>query len=178
MKKARRSSSGLLKTNYDCVVSEAGISSCKKYRWWLHRVWDPSLPLVIWVMLNPSTADHRKNDPTIMKVMRYSKRWGYGGILVLNIYAYRTSRPENLPDDENLRVGYRNDSFIRSMFQYAKAEGIAVVCAWGAKHRERGCRVRRMAADLGLPLLGLEVALNGEPKHPRFLSETLCPRRI
>jgi hypothetical protein len=129
-------------------------------------------------MMNPSTADHRKNDPTIMKVIRYSKRWGYGGILVLNIYAYRTSRPENLPKQEELRVGYKNNYWLGVVFRYAKMKKAPVICAWGAKHKERGCQVRRMAADLGLPLLGLETALNGEPKHPRFLSETLSPRQL
>lgn len=128
--------------------------------------------------MNPSTADHEKNDPTIMKVMRYSQRWGYGAILVLNIYAFRTSRPENLPQQEARRIGRSNDWWIRTIFTFAKRKGVPVVCAWGAKHEERGHKVRRMAAGLGLRLQCLEVALNDEPKHPRFLSETLDPRQL
>jgi hypothetical protein len=129
-------------------------------------------------MMNPSTADHRKNDPTIMKVIRYSQLWGYGSILVLNIYAFRSSKPENLPKSMTDRVGYRNDWWIRVIFNYAKRKKIPVICGWGVKHEERGREVRRMAAGLGLRLQCLEVALNGEPKHPRFLSETLRPRRL
>lgn len=175
MPRGRRSSKS---QRYDCLISEAGISSDKQYRWWLYRVWNKTKPLVIWVMMNPSTADHRKNDPTIMKVIRYSQRWGYGGIIVLNLYAYRTSNPDDLPSCPRERKGHRNNWWFRVIFKYAKARSLPVVCAWGAKHKERGDWVRRLAADLGLPLLGLEVALNGEPKHPRFLSEDLNPRQI
>lgn len=126
--------------------------------------------------MNPSTADHQKNDPTIQKIMRYSKRWGYGAALVLNIYAYRTSRPENLPQEESARIGKSNDWWIETMFRYAKRKRVPVICAWGAKFKDRGHSVRKIASDLRLPLQCLEIALNGEPKHPRFLSEGLHPR--
>lgn len=128
--------------------------------------------------MNPSTADHAKNDPTILKVMRYSKRWGYGSVLVLNIYAFRASKPENLPHRMRDRVGPRNNWWIRTIFTYAKRKDVPVICAWGVKHEERGRWVRQVAAGLGLRLQCLEVALNGEPKHPRFLSESLNPRRL
>jgi hypothetical protein len=161
---------------YSCHTSEAGISSDKQYRWWLHRVWDETKPVIIWIMMNPSTADHTKNDPTIMKVMRYSQRWGYGSVIVLNLYAYRASNPEDLPWNEDERIGHRNNWWIEVIFGYARAYSIPIICAWGAKHKERGHWVRRVAAGLGLQLQCLEVALNGEPKHPRFLSETLDPQ--
>lgn len=160
------------------MESAAGIDSSKLYRWWLFRCWAASLPLTIWIMMNPSTADHSKNDPTILKVIRYSTKWGYGSVLVLNIYAFRTSRPENLPQAMKDRVGSRNDWWIKLIFRFAAKRKIPVICAWGVKHEERGRRVRRMATDLGLPLQCLEIALNGEPKHPRFLSESLRPRRL
>lgn len=128
--------------------------------------------------MNPSTADHQKNDPTILKIIRYSTKWGYGAALVLNIYAFRTSKPENLPQKMRDRVGRSNNWWIRTLFAYAKRKGIPVVCAWGVKHEERGHFVRQLADDTGLELLCLEVALNGEPKHPRFLSEDLRPRQL
>ncbi len=158
--------------------SAAGIDSSKLYRWWLFRCWAGSLPLIIWIMMNPSTADHSKNDPTILKIMRYSTRWGYGAVLVLNIYAFRTSKPENLPQSMKDRVGARNDWWIKRMFRFAAKRKTPVVCAWGVKHEERGRSVRRMADDAGLQLMCLEIALNGEPKHPRFLSEALNLRRL
>src|SRR5205814_5553325 len=155
------------------MISEACISSEKVYRWWLFRCWEPTLPLIIWVMMNPSTADHQKNDPTILKVIRYSTRWGYGAVLVLNIYAFRSSRPENLPQVMSAAVGWANDWWIKTIFTYAKRKKVPVVCAWGVKHGDRGRQVRQIAAGLRLRLQCLEIALNGEPKHPRFLSEGL-----
>lgn len=160
------------------MLSEAGISSSGIYRWWLFRCWAAKLPLIIWVMMNPSTADHTKNDPTILKVIRYSKRWGYGAVLVLNIYAFRTSRPENLPRKLSAAVGRSNDWWIKTLFRFAARKNIPVVCAWGVRHKERGCQVRALADEAGLPLMCLELALNAEPKHPRFLSEGLNPRPL
>src|ERR1043166_4270670 len=96
---------------------DASISPCKKYRWWLWRRWSDK-PLVIWIMMNPSTADHTKNDPTIHKIMRYSTKWGYGAALILNIYAFRSSRPENLPQRLEDAVGWSNDWWIRTMFGF------------------------------------------------------------
>lgn len=160
------------------MITEAGISSDGNYRWWLFRCWAASLPLIIWIMMNPSTADHRKNDPTILKVIRYSTKWGYGAVLVLNIYAFRTSRPENLPIKMKHRVGRRNNWWIKTIFAFAAKKKIPVICAWGVKHKERGDLVRRYADEAGLPLMCLELAQNAEPKHPRFLSESLSPRRL
>lgn len=158
--------------------SEAGLCSSGIYRWWLYQCWADEGPLIIWIMMNPSTADHKKNDPTIQKVMRYSKRWGYAAALVLNIYAYRTSKPENLPQQEQDRIGKSNDWWIETMLRFAKRKRVPVVCAWGVKHQNRGDQVRRMAADLKVHLQCLEIALSGEPKHPRFLSEDLRPRQF
>lgn len=155
----------------------AGISTGGVYRWWLWRMWS-TRPLVIWIMMNPSTADHRKNDPTIFKIMRYSSRWGYGAALILNIYAFRSSKPENLPQVLSEAIGRSNDWWIRTLFRFAVRKGVPVICAWGVKHQNRGVQVRRLAADAGLHLSCLEVALNGEPKHPRFLSESLNPRYL
>lgn len=128
--------------------------------------------------MNPSTADHTKNDPTILKVIRYSKKWGYGAVLVLNIYAFRTSRPENLPKKLSKAVGRSNDWWIRTIFTFAARRKVPVVCAWGVKHKERGAQVRVIADEAGLRLMCLELALNAEPKHPRFLSEDLHPRPL
>lgn len=160
------------------MKSEAGLSSDSKYRWWLFRCWKIRLPLIIWIMMNPSTADHKKNDPTILKVIRYSKRWGYGAVLVLNIYAFRSSKPENLPQELSAAVGKSNDWWIKTMFRFAARKSIPVICAWGVKHKERGCQVRVLADEAGLRLMCLELALNAEPKHPRFLSEDLHPRPL
>lgn len=158
--------------------SEAGISSCGVYRWWLFRKWDSHLPPIIWIMMNPSTADHKKDDPTIRKVIRLSSKWEYGSVIVLNVYAFRSPHPDKLPRDMDEAVGHRNDWWIKTVFEYAAKNKIKVVAAWGVKHGKRGRVVHSLAHDAGLKLRCLEVGLNGEPKHPRFLSEDLRPRRL
>lgn len=156
---------------------DAAISPCKKYRWWLWRRWS-DLPLVIWIMMNPSTADHTKNDPTIFKIIRYSTKWGYGAALILNVYAYRTSRQENLPQDAAARLGRHNRRWLSFVMRYAKRKDLKIVCAWGAKHAEAGQYVRDLAKTHRLKLHCLEVSQSGEPKHPLYLKEDLTPQPL
>lgn len=155
------------------MLSDAGFSSCWKYRHWLFREWDASKPILIWVMMNPSTADHRKNDATISKVIRYSKAWGYGGVLVLNIYAWRSRDQKKIGG-----VGKSNDWWLKTIFTYAKAKQLKVVCAWGVNHLDRSLQVRKIAQQVGVVLYCLEHAKNGEPKHPLYLKGTLRPVRM
>lgn len=75
---------------------EALISPCDKYRYWLLREWDPSCQMVLWVMLNPSTADGSKDDATIRRCIEFSRRWGYGSLMVVNLFAYRATDPKEL----------------------------------------------------------------------------------
>lgn len=156
---------------------DAGISSDKKYRWWLWRRWS-DLPLVIWIMMNPSTADHTKNDPTIFKIIRYSTRWGYGAALILNVYAFRTSRQNNLPQSMQEALGRSNVWWLTFAMKFAKRKKLKVVCAWGAKHGEAGMLIRTLAAGLGVKLYCLELSQGGEPKHPLYLKESLNPVRM
>ena len=154
--------------------SEAGISSDKLFRWWLYRCWDPSKPIVIFVMMNPSTADHRKNDATISKIIRYAIRWGYGGVLVLNIYAIRSRDQSKIKG----RVGSRNDWWLSTVFSFAKRKRIKIVCAWGIKHKDRGDSVRAIAAVAQVKLWCLRSSKNGEPCHPLYLPGDLHPIRL
>jgi len=122
-------------------------------------------------MMNPSTADHRKNDPTIHKIMRYSKAWGFGGILVLNIYAIRSTDQKQILG----RVGPSNDWWLKTAFEFAARKGVPVVCAWGVKHKDRGDSVRTIAAVAGVQLQCLRSSKNGEPCHPLYLPGNLVP---
>jgi hypothetical protein len=72
----------------------AVISECGTYRYKLWRIWDESLPMVLFIMHNPSTADADLDDPTIRRCINFAKDWGYGGMYVGNVSPYRSTNPE------------------------------------------------------------------------------------
>lgn len=78
------------------VSCGAILSDCGKYRFQLWRIWDASKPLVLWIMHNPSTADASNDDPTIRRIIGFTKAWGYGGLYVGNLFPYRATDPKEL----------------------------------------------------------------------------------
>lgn len=74
--------------------SDAYLSDDRKYRYWLLRVWDDSLPVNCTCGVNPSTADEQVNDPTIRKDIGFSERQGFGGLLKVNLSAFRSTDPK------------------------------------------------------------------------------------
>ena len=100
-----------LKLNTLEGLSGATLSKCRKYRYVLLRVWDKSLPHIMFIGLNPSTANETQNDPTILKCIQYCKRWGYGGFYITNLFAYRSSSPDILKKSKK-PIGLKNDYWI------------------------------------------------------------------
>src|ERR1700684_272716 len=88
---------------------EAVISDCGKYRYLLRRAWDHTKPRVLFVMLNPSTADASIDDPTIRACIRLCKAHGFGSFEVVNLYAWRSTDPQALPPTETASVGPSGD---------------------------------------------------------------------
>ena len=76
--------------------SGAVFSDCRKYRYTLWRIWDGNKPLVMIIGLNPSTADETSNDPTITRCKNFARSWGYGGVLVANLFGCRATSPNEL----------------------------------------------------------------------------------
>lgn len=148
----------------------AQFSECRTWRYALRRTWDAEKSHVMFVGLNPSTADETKNDPTVRRCMGYAKRWGYGGIYMLNIFAFRATNPRALkkcPDP----VGPENYRFLQ---MYHDVAGMTVAC-WGAHgaFKRQGEFVATMLDDLYC----LDVTLEGHPKHPLYLRADLVPKR-
>lgn len=151
--------------------SGAIISPCQRYRYRLWRVWNPDLPPLCFVMLNPSTADASQDDPTIRKCVGFAKRLGFGAIEVANLFAWRATYPEELlrADDP---VGPTNDAAIRNAAETVVARGGQVVCAWGAngqKHPARVQHVRELLLFSGIPAYVLRLSKTGAPWHPLML---------
>jgi len=124
-------------------------------------------------MLNPSTADEVKLDPSCTRARRYAEAWGYGGLIVTNVFGFRDTNPLGLkktPDP----VGPGNDAAIVR----AAKESEIVVCAWGnhGAFLERSSRVKDLLDKNHIQLHSLRVNANGEPAHPLYLPGSLRPR--
>lgn len=148
------------------LISGAVISTCGKYRTRLWRIWAPELPRLLWVMLNPSTADAETNDATIRKIMAFAKRWGCGGIEVVNLYSFRTKSPAELADS-GWDCGPDNDRTVRAMLAQIEFK---VIAAWGVnalKSTENWFRYEAMRA--GQPLYHLGLTKDGHPRHPLYV---------
>lgn len=149
------------------MIKTAIISECGLYRYALTRTWDPSLPTMIFVMLNPSTADATEDDNTIRRCIGFAKREGYGTIIVVNLFAYRATDPSELlaVDDP---VGPENDAFVSSIIQRQAGR---VVCGWGTTKiaRTRLDWFRRVIEDTCGRVECLGANKDGSPKHPLYL---------
>lgn len=88
--------------------SGANFSRCRRFRYALWREWDATLPAVMLIGLNPSTADANHNDPTIRRCIGFARDWGFGGVRVLNLFAFRATYPDDLKAAAD-PVGPRND---------------------------------------------------------------------
>ncbi len=140
------------------------------YRYWLARVWDLELPILVWVMLNPSTADAALDDPTIRRCMSFARDTGHGGILVVNLFARRTKSPEVMraADDP---IGPDNDVWLMRAFKRAAETGGKVVAAWGVhgQFQDRDYAVANLADRAGVTLLCLGKTQGGDPRHPLYV---------
>jgi hypothetical protein len=122
-------------------------------------------------MLNPSTADAESDDPTIRRCTGYRDAWGFSELLVLNLYGFRATDPEELKA-RHYPPGPDNGDHWRGQMPLADL----VICAWGANAQEHQVEYfRRVAARLGVPLYCLGVTANGQPRHPLYLKADILP---
>lgn len=164
-----------MRTAADDIARGASVSSCERYRYALWRDWSDLFGggRVCWIMLNPSTADGEVDDPTIRRCMGFSKAWGYGGIIVLNLFAFRSTDPAGLiyTDDP---IGPGNDAAIREALDSTLTD--IVVCAWGANApRERADAVLEIVREMDMEPHALRLTKSGEPAHPLYLPGSLLP---
>lgn len=145
----------------------ATITDCYRYDLW--RRWGAQGADAMFVCLNPSTADDLDDDPTLRRCIGFARSWGFGGVRIGNLFAYRAQDPRQMlraPDP----VGPRNDEYLLAMAQSAAI----VVAAWGnlCGHLGRGARVRQLLPRLHY----LRLTQSGQPGHPLYLPATLMPQ--
>lgn len=158
------------------VESGAVFSECRRWRYQLWRIWDRSLAVCAVVGLNPSKADEKWNDRTVAKCVRYSRKWGYGALYMLNIYGYCSTYPSEL---ERMSakldiVGPENDYWILETLKLVESSGGIMIGAWGNHGRllGRGEAVRQLLPNLYR--LGT-LTKPGFPRHPLYLKGDLKP---
>ncbi|GAA4153903.1 DUF1643 domain-containing protein [Gryllotalpicola daejeonensis] len=145
------------------IVRTAELSADGAYRYRLTREWDAALGRVTFVMLNPSVADALVDDRTIGRCMGFADRWGYGGIDVVNLFAYRATNPRVMKRAAD-PVGLENDRYLVE----ALATAPMMVCAWGGHAAARRVtEFSQLAA--GRELLCLGTNQDGSPKHPLYV---------
>lgn len=153
----------------------AVFSKCRRYRYELGRLTggDMKAGACLFVMLNPSTADAFQLDPTVRRCLGYATRWGYGSLLVANLFAWRSTDPRalELADDP---IGPENDEAIVRLARSAAR----VVCAWGTwgEFEDRGDYVLARLRREGVALHALGFTKDGHPKHPLYLRRDAVPQ--
>ncbi len=143
-------------------LNGAEFSDDRKYRYVLWRIWDEDKPKVLIIGLNPSKADESVDDPTIRRVKRLAASWGFGGIYMVNLFAWVTPYPEEL-EACNDPVG-ENDHKLKEY--YSKCQ--EVVFAWGATETNgRAEKISGMFPNAKC----IAKNLDGSPKHPLYVKK-------
>ena len=173
----RRTSGSLCRTARVPLISiwesqpmkqSAEISSCRLYRYELRRVWDESKPLVLFIGLNPSTADADKDDNTSRVCVNYAMRWGFGGLLLGNLFAYRSTDQSALYSAEDA-VGPDNDAWLHRL----QSQAGLVICAWSDTGALQG-RDQAVLSFLKAPHCLVKLK-SGRPGHPLYKRADLQP---
>lgn len=153
-------------------IKSAVVSPCGTYRYELRREWDATLPVLCYIMLNPSTADAHVDDATIKKCVRIARLRGYGAIRVVNLYAFRTVSPAVLRQAYVVNgleyiVGPDNAAHVTGVINDCHT----VVAAWGVYLPESGWPwlVEKLLASCKAKCLGTNK--NGSPRHPLYLRD-------
>lgn len=132
-----------------------------RFRYLLWRTWAPGLPRACFVMLNPSTADAIEDDPTIRRCTGFASAHGFGGLDVVNLFAYRARHPDLLPRTFEAR-GEGNETHIRRSIERCAV----TIAAWGVHGSEHWQAVSALEG-IGLQCLG--VTKDDDPRHPLYV---------
>lgn len=152
------------------AVNVCRFSPCRRYRYRLDHDFDPLFKgtgkRIVWIGLNPSTADENNLDPTLRRIAEFSRREGFSGFTMLNLFAWRATEPKDMlavcdpigPDNNAVLIG-------------TCSEAAQVVFAWGGDggHMHRDCAVIIAIYALNVPVSCLGLTEKSCPKHPLYL---------
>lgn len=147
----------------------ANFSQDRNYRYALWRIWDKSLPLVMFIGLNPSTANEDKNDATIRRVISFARAWGYGGVYMMNCFAYVSTDPKLLKSNP-MSEEWNND-----MLTITASKCKEVIFAWGnfsiVKETGRDEELIGMFPNAKVLIINKD----GSPRHPLYVPLKTIP---
>jgi hypothetical protein len=147
-------------------ISGALFSDDHKYRYSLWRIWDRAKNPLLFIGLNPSTANEIKDDPTIIRLVDFAKRWGYGGLYAGNLFGIVSAVPTILLLPSSTEIpGGTNNTVIKEMLTLSER----VLVGWGEWGQHLGERPAEVLKILGEPVYCLKVNKSGEPCHPLYL---------
>lgn len=154
------------------VFSPPGPDGRAEHRYALWRIFDASLPLLVAVLLNPSTADQIEDDPTVLRMTVRASALGYGGVVIVNLFSWRDVSPAAMKKVD-APIGPACDDVLDLTLERA---GL-IVCGWGShgNHRGRSDEVGRRLIERGLDLTCLRITAGGQPEHPLYLPYALEP---
>lgn len=161
----------------DGIRRSATLSPNGRYRYNLNRMWEGSGYRAVFVMLNPSTADDRIDDPTIRRCMGFARAWDYSWITVLNLYAWRATDPKELwKADRPVGEGKINDAFLRTAALECAITGEPLIAAWGVNAKpDRVADAQEIVRTAGMEFTCLGVTKDGHPRHPLYLPRAATP---
>ncbi len=145
------------------MLSAAAFSPCRTFRYSLSRVWNTHLSTVVFVGLNPSTADEVEDDPTVRRCIGFARKWNFGKMVLVNLFAYRSTNPAGLlvTDDP---IGPANDKHILKAARNADR----IVIAWGTRGRFLNRDQHVLSILTATYCFG--TTKDGHPKHPLYLA--------
>lgn len=153
----------------------AEFSPCKRYRYSLHRIWDKNLPLVMFIGLNPSTANETDNDATIRRVITFARQWGFGGVYMMNCFPLVSTDPEALRD-YNKEVFSQHQFFTNNQKLKEVAEKCSeIIFAWGNFQVVKDLKRDKELIKMFPNAKALIKNKDGSPRHPLYVSSKTIP---
>ena len=143
--------------------------SDRRFRYSLWRFWQPSGDKLLFIGLNPSTANDIKDDPTIRRLVGFAKSWGFGGLFAGNLFSLVSADPDDLWHSSSVeQPNGPNDVALKKMRELSSR----VMLGWGNWGAAAGTRPQEVLAILGEPVYCLKVTQTGEPGHPLYIHST------
>lgn len=137
----------------------------RHHRFALWRIWDLAKDALLFIGLNPSTANHLQDDPTIRRVAGFAKDWGFGGLFAGNLFSLVSADPRRLFFEASPELtGSPNDQAIKRMRELSTL----VLAGWGTWGTNAGTRPAEVLALVGEPVYCLKTTKVGEPTHPLY----------